>query len=329
MSPAGSVATLACPKLSSERYLLPTATIYPSKATLSRRPSSDTQSQSDTNASVGTASNAPSRTPSVSNDHTENGASKASNKLDDSKKTNNERRVSAPPTDDLDVQSIINERRPSKLKCGNSLGMTASVGDQYPPSIHTGSYVYVTEQRSEEVSPISTGNMSDSMMASTSASTSVSTSGSASASASTSASGSANASANASASTSANARANANASTSASGSANASANASASTSASGSASGSGGASGSGDASGSGNRNGIAVVNIPEAVCTTIGSDVRIYVDDIDSMSSDNQCTVSSNEDTLDEDMLDEETLDEESDVSSVTAVHDESGLREE
>lgn len=285
MSPAGSVTTLACPKLSSERYLLPTATIYPSKATLSRRPSSDTQSQSDTNASVGTASNAPSRTPSVSNDHTENGASKASNKLDDSKKTNNERRVSAPPTDDLDVQSIINERRPSKLKCGNSLGMTASVGDQYPPSIHTGSYVYVTEQRSEEVSPISTGNMSDSMMASTSASTSVSTSESASASASTSASGS--------------------------------------------ASGSGGASGSGDASGSGNRNGIAVVNIPEAVCTTIGSDVRIYVDDIDSMSSDNQCTVSSNEDTLDEDMLDEETLDEESDVSSVTAVHDESGLREE
>ena len=72
-----------------------------------------------------------------------------------------------------------------------------------------------------------------------------------------------------------------------------------------------------------------MVNIPEAVCTTIGSDVCIYVDDIDSMSSDNQCTVSSNEDTLDEDMLDEETLDEESDVSSVTAFHDESVLREE
>lgn len=265
MSPAGSVTTLACPKLSSERYLLPTATIYPSKATLSRRPSSDTQSQSDTNVSVGTASNAPSRTPSVSNDYTENGASKGSNKLDDSKKTKNERRVSAPPTDDLDVQSIINERRPSKLKCGNSLGMAAGVSDQYPPSIRTGSYVYVTEQRSEEVSPISIGNMSDSIMASTS----VSTSGSASAS----------------------------------------------TSASASASGTG----SGGASGSGSRNGIAVVNIPEAVCTTIGSDVRIYVDDTDSTSSNSHHTRKSNE----------ETPDGSTTVSSVTAVHDGTDVTEE
>lgn len=255
MSPAGSVTTLACPKLSSERYLLPTATIYPSKATLSRRPSSDTQSQSDTNVSVGTASNAPSRTPSMSNDYTENGASKGSNKLDDSKKTKNERRVSAPPTDDLDVQSIINERRPSKLKCGNSLGMAASVGDQYPPSIRTGSYVYVTEQRSEDVSPISTGNMSDSMMASTSVSTS------ASASASTSGSG----------------------------------------------------------TGSGSRNGIAVVNIPEAVCTTIGSDVRIYVDDTDSTSSNSHHRRKSNE----------ETPDGSTTVSSVTAVHDGTDVTEE
>lgn len=265
MSPAGSVTTLACPKLSSERYLLPTATIYPSKATLSRRPSSDTQSQSDTNVSVGTASNAPSRTPSVSNDYTENGASKGSNKLDDSKK----RRVSAPPTDDLDVQSIINERRPSKLKCGNSLGMAAGVGDQYPPSIRTGSYVYVTEQRSEEVSPISIGNMSDSMMASTS----VSTSASASASASTSASASASAS----------------------------------------------GTGSGGASGSGSRNGIAVVNIPEAVCTTIGSDVRIYVDDTDSTSSNSHHTRKSNE----------ETPDGSTTVSSVTTVHDGTDVTEE
>lgn len=259
VSPAGSVTTLACPKLSSERYLLPTATIYPSKATLSRRPSGDAQSQSDTNVSVGTASNAPSRTPSVSNDYTENGALKGSNKLDDSKKTKNERRVSAPPTDDLDVQSIINERRPSKLKCGNSLGMAASVGDQYPSSIRTGSYVYVTEQRSEEVSPISTGNMSDSIMASTSVSTSASASASASASSS------------------------------------------------------------GSGTGSGSRDGIAVVNIPEAVCTTIGSDVRIYVDDTDSTSSNSHHRRKSSE----------ETPDGSTTVSSVTAVHDGTDVTEE
>lgn len=259
VSPAGSVNTLTCPKISSERYLLPTANIYPSKATLSRRASSDTQSQSDTNVSVGAGSNV-SRTPSVVNGYAESSVSKGSSRSDDSK-AKSERRVPAPPTDDLDVQSIINERRPSKLKSGNSTGMMSSVGDQYASSMHTGSYghIYVTEERSEDVSPISTGNMSDSMMGSTS----VSGSGS------------------------------------------------------GSATGSG--TGSGSVSGNGSKSGSAVVHIPEGICTTIGSDVRIYVDDTDSTSSNNYHRKKPAE----------ESSDTSTTISSVTAVPDGTDLTED
>ncbi|KOX72817.1 Voltage-dependent T-type calcium channel subunit alpha-1G [Melipona quadrifasciata] len=200
VSPAGSVTGLASPRQTSERYLLPTATIYPSKATLSRRPSSDTQSQSDCASRTTGGSVANGRAASKSRD---------------------ERRVSAPPEDDLDVQSIINERRPSKLKSGGA-SPTARYGE-----------------RSEDVSPMSTGNTSDSMM--------------------------------------------------------------------GSASGS-------SASGSGSRNGSAVVHVPEiTVCTTIGSDVRIYVDDTDSTSSNNHQRRRSNE---------EEASDASTSGSSVTAVPD-------
>lgn len=229
MTPAGSVTALACPKLSSERYLLPTANIYPSKATLSRRASSDTQSQSDTNVSVGTGSNA-SRTPSVTNGYTETGTSKSGGKEDS--KTGNERRVSAPPTDDLDVQSIINERRPSKLKSGSPTAVSNGSGNQCGSSIRAGSYgrVYVAEGKTDEALPTSAGSMSDS---------------------------------------------------------------------NGSTSGSGSGSGSGSASENGSRNGSAVVQIPEGICVTTASDVRIHVDDTTSTSSNGHRQRTPNDETPD------------------------------
>ncbi|XP_043790226.1 voltage-dependent T-type calcium channel subunit alpha-1G isoform X2 [Apis laboriosa] len=224
VSPIGSVTTLTCPKISSERYLMPTPNIYPSKATLSRRPSSDTQSQSDTNVSIGSIA---SKTGSAMNGYMETGVSRSNGSRSNDSKEKNERRVSAPPTDDLDVQSIINERRPSKLKSGNSTGATRIVGDEYSSSTRIGSYgqVYVTEERSEEVSPMSSGNMSDSIIESSS------------------------------------------------------------TSGNGNVTGSGTVNGS--ASGNSSKNGSAVVHVIEGVCATIGSDVRIYVDDTDSASSNN------------------------------------------
>ncbi|CAK9796450.1 Voltage-dependent T-type calcium channel subunit alpha-1H [Anthophora quadrimaculata] len=246
---ASSVTTLTCPKLSSERYLLPTANIYPSKASLSGRSSSDMHSQSDTNVSVRTACNT-SKTASVMNGYTKNGTNNTS-KPDDST-VKNERRVSAPPTDDLDVQSIINERRPSKLKSGSSTGMSNNAGEQYGSTIRAGSYghIYVAEERSEEVSPMSTGNMSDSIIGSTSIS----------------------------------------------------------------------GSGSSSASGNGSRSGCAVVHIPEGVCATIGSDVRIYVDDTDSTSSNSHHKGKMNDET---------TPDASTTVSSVTAVREGSYETEE
>nr|XP_034187863.1 voltage-dependent T-type calcium channel subunit alpha-1G isoform X2 [Osmia lignaria] len=233
VTPAGSVTTLTCPKLSSERYLLPTANIYPSKATLNRRAFSDTQSQSDTNVStVSNIGSNVSRTPSVVNSYAESEASKNGTKSEEVR-AKNERRVSAPPMDDLDVQSIINERRPSKLKSGSP------TGDQYGSSIQVGSYghVLVAEEKSEEMSPVSASIMSDSMIRSTSLS----------------------------------------------------------------------------ANGSGNGSGSAVVHIPEAICATVDSDVRIYVDDTDSTSSNGHRKK----------RLNEETTDASTTISSVTAVPEE------
>ncbi|XP_076629158.1 ca[2+]-channel protein alpha[[1]] subunit T isoform X2 [Colletes latitarsis] len=213
MTPAGSVTALTCPKLSSERYLLPTANIYPSKATLSRRASSDTQSQPEAYVGAGGAVNA-TKTPSVTNGCAGNDTSKSTGKSEDPK-IREERRVSAPPTDDLDVQSVINERRPSKLKSGSSSVALSNVADQYGPSSRAGSYgrIYVAEERCEEPLPISSSNISDSAI--------------------------------------------------------------------------GNASGNGGGSGSISRSGSAVFYVPESVCATIGSDVRIYVDDTDSTSSNN------------------------------------------
>ena len=223
---------------------MPTPNIYPSKAILSRRPSSDTQSQFDTNVNIA------SKTGNTMNGYMETGMSKSNGSKSNNSKGKNERRVSAPPTDDLDVQSIINERRPSKLKSGNLTETTRIVGDQ-PSLTRIGSYgqVYVTEEHFEEVSPISIGNMSDSIIGSSSASGSGSVTGS----------GTVN----------------------------------------------------GNASGSGSRNGSAVVHVTEGVCATIGSDVRIYVDDTDSMSSNNHQRRKASEGTPEVSM-----------ISSVTAIPD-------
>lgn len=221
---------------------MPTPNIYPSKATLSRRPSSDTQSQSDTNVSIGSIV---SKMGSTMNGYMETGVSRSNGSKS---KEKNERRVSAPPTDDLDVQSIINERRPSKLKSGNSTGAMRIVGDQYSSSTRVESYgqVCVTEERSEEVSPMSSSNMSDSIIGSSS------------------------------------------------------------TSGSGSVTGSGSVNGS--ANGNGSRNGSAVMHII-GVCASIGSNVRIYVDD--SASSNNQRKKPS-----------EGTPEASTTISSVTAIPD-------
>nr|XP_031829681.1 voltage-dependent T-type calcium channel subunit alpha-1G isoform X6 [Nomia melanderi]XP_031829682.1 voltage-dependent T-type calcium channel subunit alpha-1G isoform X6 [Nomia melanderi]XP_031829683.1 voltage-dependent T-type calcium channel subunit alpha-1G isoform X6 [Nomia melanderi] len=208
VTPAGSVAALSCPKQPSDRYLLPTATFYPSKATLNRRASSDAQSQSETNVSSGSTG---SKTASATN-----GTETPRPGKPEEPKIKDERRVSAPPADDFDVQSIINERRPCKLKAG---GSSVVLADQYGSSIRSGSYgrVYVAEEKSEDASPLSTGN--DSVIGSTNGSASASVTGS------------------------------------------------------------------GSGSGSGSRTGSAVVYIPDSVCASIGTDVRIYVDDTDSASS--------------------------------------------
>ncbi|XP_076757109.1 ca[2+]-channel protein alpha[[1]] subunit T [Xylocopa sonorina] len=232
-TPVGSVTTLTCPKLSSDRYLMPTATVYPSKATLSRRASSDTQSQSETNASVVTGASTlwPSN---MANGHAENGASKGPARPDDTK-ARNERRAPTRPADDLDVQSVINERRPSKLKSGGCTGIPSSASDQYGSSIRVGGHghVHATEERPEEASPVAVDSTADSAMESVSVN--------------------------------------------------------------GSRNGSGTGSGSTITS----RTGSAVVQIPEGVCATIGSDVRIYVDDTDSTSSNSNQRRKSSEETPD------------------------------
>ncbi|XP_076301495.1 ca[2+]-channel protein alpha[[1]] subunit T isoform X2 [Lasioglossum baleicum] len=212
--PTGSVTALAGPKPTSERYLLPTATIYyPSKATLTRRPSSDSQTQqSDAHGSSAGTGSGGGASKTINGGYSTGNSNEHASKITigkpaetDGTRITDERRVPAPPTtDDFDVQSIINERRPSKLKAGGSTAVLASVPDRYSSAIRAGSYgrIYVAEE---------TGNASDSMI------------------------GSGN-----------------------------------------------GSSGSGSVS----RTGSGVLYIPaDSVCQSIGTDVRIYVDETDSTSS--------------------------------------------
>ncbi|XP_039307104.1 voltage-dependent T-type calcium channel subunit alpha-1G isoform X4 [Solenopsis invicta] len=251
----GSSSTLSVPpRLTSDRYLMPTAEIYPSKATMSHRTSSDTQSpsQSDTSASASVgAGSSSTRPPSMANGYAGGKA-----RLEAPNTKTEERRrpmaTTAPtaPQEDLDVldvQSIINERRPSKLKtqdaAGASTTTTSNASDQYSAIIRGEGYshIYVTtEDRSDEV-PSPCGNASEST-----GTGSLSVAGSLSAVASLS------------------------------------------VAVTGSAAGSlsnGSGNGSGSRSGNGSGNGGGGVHIGED--GAIGSDVRIYVDDTDSASSSN------------------------------------------
>lgn len=163
----GSSSTLSVPKLTSDRYLMPTAEIYPSKATMSRRTSSDTQSPSQSDTSPGAGSSG-TRTPSIAN-----GYAGGKTRLEEPKTKLEERRrptaATAPtaPQEDLDVQSVINERRPSKLKTHDATGAsttTSIASDQYSAMMRGEGYshIYVTtEERSEEI-PSPCGNASES-----------------------------------------------------------------------------------------------------------------------------------------------------------------------
>lgn len=159
VTPAGSNSTLSVPpKLTSDRFLMPTTEIYPSKATMSRRTSSDTQSpsQSPDSASAGAGSSS-TRTLSIANGY-------AGGKI----RPEEPRSKTLAIQDDLDVQSVINERRPSKLKTTHdttAVSTTASIAsDQYSAIIRGEGYshIYVTtEERSDEV-PSPCGNASES-----------------------------------------------------------------------------------------------------------------------------------------------------------------------
>lgn len=167
-SPSSSNTLSVPPKLTSDRYLMPTPEIYPSKATMSRRTSSDTQSpsQSDTSASASAgAGTSSSRTPSIAN-----GYAGGKLRLEEPKMKIDERRrptMTTAPQEDLDVQSVINERRPSKLKTHDATGASTTpsiASDQYSAMIRGEGYshIYVTtEDRSDEV-PSPCGNASES-----------------------------------------------------------------------------------------------------------------------------------------------------------------------
>ena len=165
----GSSSTLSVPpKLTSDRYLMPTAEIYPSKATMSRRTSSDTQSPTPSDTTSASAGTSSTRTPSIANGYVGGKA-----RLEEPKKRMIEERrrptttmVPTPPQEDLDVQSVINERRPSKLKTHDAGASTTTsiASDQYSAMIRGEGYshIYVTtEERSDEI-PSPCGNASES-----------------------------------------------------------------------------------------------------------------------------------------------------------------------
>lgn len=153
----GSSSTLSVPpKVTSDRYLMPTAEIYSSKATMSRRTSSDTQSPSQSDSASASA-----RTSGIAN-----GYAGGKTRLEEPKAKVEERVVAA--TDDFDVQSVINERRPPKLKTthgGAAASATTSVAsDQYSALIRGEGYTHIyvtTDDRSDDV-PSPCGNVSES-----------------------------------------------------------------------------------------------------------------------------------------------------------------------
>lgn len=132
---------------------------------MSRRTSSDTPSPSQSDISIGNGA----RTPSIANGYAGGKARSEEQRVKEDKRA---AITSTTTMDDLDVQSIINERRPSKLKIH---GATTSTGDQYSAAIRGDSYghIYIVDDRSDEMSPCG-GNASESGTGSVSAAGSVS-----------------------------------------------------------------------------------------------------------------------------------------------------------
>ncbi|XP_032672120.1 voltage-dependent T-type calcium channel subunit alpha-1G-like isoform X4 [Odontomachus brunneus] len=254
VTPAGSSSTLSVPpKLTSDRFLMPTADIYPSKAMMTRRISSDTQSPSQSDTSASAAAGSSTRTPSIANGYA---GGKPRPEEQQQQKPKEERRTTTAPTatmDDLDVQSIINERRPSRLRTHGAVASTAtSSSDQYSAAIRGEGYghIYAADDRSDELSPC--GNASEN--------------GTGSVAGSLSAAGSISC---------------------------------------------------GSGSGSGSRSsGVAADGVHIGEGGAIGSDVRIYVDDTDSVSSNGH-----RRDRL----RDDETLDASTTVSSTTTMRNGGG----
>ncbi|XP_014476134.1 PREDICTED: voltage-dependent T-type calcium channel subunit alpha-1G isoform X2 [Dinoponera quadriceps] len=161
ITPAGSSSNLNIPpKLNSDRFLMPTADIYPSKAMMTRRTSSDMQS--DTSAAADT------RTFSIAN-----GYVGGKLRLEDQQQKPKEEKRAAPMVtmDDLDVQSIINERRPTKLRTHDAVTSAAtSSSDQYSAAIRGEGYGHI--YAADDLSPC--GNESGSIAGSLSAAGSIS-----------------------------------------------------------------------------------------------------------------------------------------------------------
>ncbi|KAI4492631.1 hypothetical protein M0804_002422 [Polistes exclamans] len=152
VTPSGSTSTLTTGlRYQNERYLLPTAEIYPSKASFSRRISTDTQSQSEISASVATGSST--RTGSNASEYTttsirtkkiEGTNGENNTRLSKDNKDKQQQRVSQTEEEDLDVQSVINERRPSRLKSATSSGTsTTGTSDQCAQIVRVESFAHI------------------------------------------------------------------------------------------------------------------------------------------------------------------------------------------
>ncbi|KAL2717782.1 voltage-dependent T-type calcium channel subunit alpha-1G isoform X1 [Vespula squamosa] len=179
VTPSGSSSTLTTaaggPRYQNERYLLPTAEIYPSKACFARRISTDAQSQSETSTSVAAGSCA--RTPSSASESAPSIRAKPEGEPDpfDANPFSNARvpvprylgatesarpskekekqRAAQAEEEDLDVQSVINERRPSRLRSATSSGTsTTGTSDQCAQIVRVESFahIYAAEELPDE-----------------------------------------------------------------------------------------------------------------------------------------------------------------------------------
>ncbi|KAF7408826.1 hypothetical protein HZH66_003363 [Vespula vulgaris] len=156
VTPSGSTSTLTTAgglRYQNERYLLPTAEIYPSKACFARRISTDAQSQSETSTSV--AAGSCTRTPSNASEYAPSIRAKGEGLTENarSSKEKDKQRATQAEEEDLDVQSVINERRPSRLRSATSSGTsTTGTSDQCAQIVRVESFahIYAAEELPDE-----------------------------------------------------------------------------------------------------------------------------------------------------------------------------------